>query len=107
MEHTPGPWFASRDDGNEGNYVSVEDRVIADTYGYFCDTGLELPEEEAEANARLIATAPELLEAVQDLVDRLEIALEDVFGPEPHKWDKTDNDARTMAYAAIAKATGK
>ena len=49
--------------------------------------------EEAEANAKLIAASPDLLEALQDLVGN-------IMSPEPRNLDVAD------ALAAIAKATG-
>jgi hypothetical protein len=59
--HTPGPWHAMDPKGALNfNFVIVsehrEDAVVA------C-TGGDMPEEEA--NARLIAAAPELLEAAR------------------------------------------
>lgn len=56
---TPGPWIVG---GNEGNKLSVN----ADPYFVaLVDEG-----DSQEANARLIAAAPELLEALQDLQAR-------------------------------------
>lgn len=56
---TSGPWVVG---GNEGNKLSVN----ADPYFVaLVDEG-----DSQEANARLIAAAPELLEALLDLEDR-------------------------------------
>ena len=56
---TPGPWVVG---GNEGNKLSVN----ADPYFVaLVDEG-----DSQEANARLIAAAPELLEALLDLEAR-------------------------------------
>lgn len=91
-EHTPGPWKTGicqvTKDFLKGRLteavVTLNDEVI-------CITG------EGDANARLIAAAPELLEALQALV-------RGVFdGPD-------DSDAAmliTKARAAITKATGE
>lgn len=77
--YTPGPWKA------EGP------RVYADRKGgSLIATMAWFPGEEA-ANARLIAAAPELLEALRVLVENGGIGPESMF-----------DDAR----AAIAKATG-
>ena len=55
-------------------------------------TNLSLVDEEAEANARLITAAPDLLEALRSLLDALPSA--------------TTHPAIRSARAAIAKATG-
>lgn len=76
---TPGPWVVG---GNEGNKLSVN----ADPYFVaLVDEG-----DSQEANARLIAAAPELLEALQDLQARACIYVN-----------------TSKAEAAIAKATGE
>lgn len=76
---TPGPWFVG---GNEGNKLSVN----ADQYFVaLVDEG-----DSQEANTRLIAAAPELLEALQDLQARACIYVN-----------------TSKAEAAINKATGE
>jgi hypothetical protein len=55
---------------------------------------------EAEANARLIAAAPELLAALRRTIGELEYAAEKL----PHS---NAREALSMARAAIAKAEGK
>jgi len=82
-EHTPGPWIIDSDDGDIIEVVSG-DYFIADVHR------LE-PKDEWRANARLIAAAPELLEALEELVDLYEYE------------DNVSRDAR----AAIAKARGR
>jgi len=62
--HTEGPWVYDRRGENLVGRNGVRVRV----YG----SGLSfsgLPDDESKANARLIAAAPELLEALKDLVD--------------------------------------
>ena len=69
MSHTPGPWSIYETAGNGGNIparmevVAPESerakRLIANVYGF------KLP--EGRANARLIASAPELLECLQHI----------------------------------------
>jgi len=97
-KHTPGPWAVFRRDGystyihaiNEGgeiNTFQVASCHSATSRKYFPTRG------EAEANARLIAAAPDLLEALQ--------ALSAYFGTD------TDNgldELLTQARAAITKA---
>jgi hypothetical protein len=73
--HTPGPWRVghsvwSRERGSaiEGTVPTV--RAYNDVGG--CDipvVSLGLPQEECEANARLIAAAPDLLEALELITD--------------------------------------
>jgi hypothetical protein len=84
-QHTPGPWKTNGDP-----YVSTADgkRSIA-----FCDTRHG---HEDRANARLIAAAPELLEALK------------VFCSLGRADSSTDwNVAFNEGAKAIAKATGE
>jgi hypothetical protein len=92
--HTPGPWTAVADMViQRGNAI---DREVCR-----CSTGL--PELD-DANARLIAAAPELLAALVAMVSHVEGAYDgdttymDETIPESHPW-------RT-ARAAVHKATG-
>src|SRR4051812_37585185 len=78
--HTPGPWLAEADDSS---VFDSEGREVADCLTF------PFAGEEAEANARLIAAAPELYEALKAL-----IVLSDSAA-----WDK--------AFAALAKAEGR
>jgi hypothetical protein len=65
-EHTPGPWFVFGNKHCVGGPLA--DRAPTDPAGQttagiaMCGMNLRWP-DEAEANARLIAAAPELLEA--------------------------------------------
>jgi hypothetical protein len=92
-KHTPGPWFIDGHDRNGQRIVRQEHMEIA-TCWHHCVQSIA---EEMEANARLIAAAPELLEALQLVVDKLgsdfELYREQQF-------------AIDTARAAIAKATG-
>jgi hypothetical protein len=54
-KHTPGPWKLDRN----SVLIPIAPYEWADAYG------------GSEANARLIAAAPDLLEALQDLCDTL------------------------------------
>ena len=63
MNHTKGPWTAiirSTDRGVYG-YVGEQDNFSSD--GVLAT--VECPDEKGEANARLIAAAPEMLEALE------------------------------------------
>lgn len=97
-KHTPGPWQLSvetptiikQDLSSIG--LSRGGVLIGSACGHE-SSGLYPTYEQALANARLIAAAPELLEALVGFMHE--------FG------DKTDNNANVRkARAAIAKATG-
>ena len=79
-EHTPGPWEATRSAANRkrwsifGNEWNGSERnryktSVAETSNWLSTD----PPEEVEANARLIAAAPELLEALMGLMRRVDI----------------------------------
>lgn len=95
-EHTPGPWMANLDETtHEGGMpvraIDPKDGMrfrVADVYGLDCDVNHC---EISKANARLIAAAPELLAALQMIVQ---------LNPELPMGCIED------AEAAIAKATG-
>jgi len=97
--HTPGPWQIGR--GPVTGQVCVWGPGDPDaTAEWICgqiDNNGTSP--HCEANARLIAAAPELLEASQNL-------LASIDQTDPAQWG-----CSTVAYAelleAIAKATGK
>lgn len=84
-KHTPGPW-----DENNG-------RVFRGNSGSICILTDQHSFGEYRANARLIAAAPELLEALQSII---EIGKRNTENP---KYDGYYDAAR----AAIAKATGE
>jgi len=95
MSHTPGPWaydadsheiFSTDEAHSAGRLASVRGN---DSNGRF------LAESERLANARLIAAAPDLLDAVEELL----IYLAD--------WDDPDNETCQRARAAVAKAKGE
>lgn len=68
-QYTPGPWEADLIDSDIPPYWIVKDQYgdTAKVIGPAYDT-------ETKANARLIAAAPELLEALKTLVRRVERA---------------------------------
>lgn len=84
--HTPGPWHV------DGIHVGSEAYIVARVEAFE-------PRAEREANARLIAAAPELLAVVADLVATWDGY--DETGPEP--LDALVEQAR----AAITKARGE
>ena len=97
--HTPGPWIVDRDMRGIGNapvigVVTSDHRAVANcgTYG--------------EANARLIAAAPELLAALRELADIGEAGVIERRETGKPTWGALDA-IQTIARAAIAKATGR
>ena len=82
-QHTPGPWWHS---GLEVGTVPMMMVKVANVSG--------ANYEEAKANARLIAAAPDLLEALNALVAAHGSIL-----------DLRESDELKLARAAIAKAT--
>ena len=97
-QHTPGPWTVQT---LWHSFRVVDSRAMTFSNSRLCDvqhwsTSNRGPSrEEAEANARLIAAAPDLLDALKDL--------ERVSGSAM----LIDDPARANARAAIAKALGE
>lgn len=99
--HTPGPWEYLEDDCHDderhGVIAKCTDLWIATCFRSGTETSTEA---EAEANARLIAAAPELLTSLRGL---LAITVHPYDGAEFEDGEVPEVDA---ARAAIAKATG-
>lgn len=108
MKHTPGPWLTDRNNAHSGQIATIygclgNDWVEVWT-GSWCFEDTLLDEERQEANARLIAAAPELLDALQAAKNTL-VAFK--FQPgEANCWEHHDEENLAMVDAAIAKATG-
>lgn len=94
MKHTPGPWrIGTAPPNGEQAIGTIRGMMVA-----VATTGVGM-EEETLANASLIAAAPELLEALQDVTTMLEHMLMISGDPEP-------GSIGHKARAAIAKAIG-
>lgn len=97
MTHTPGPWHArgQRVEGplSSGLAFCGESTVVGVNGTY------SIGRREAEANARLIAAAPDLLAALERLVATLERQV-----ASPHLAERASPLAQ--AKEAINKATG-
>ena len=104
-KHTPGPWLINREseDVIEGK-LSIESVNAETQLSYFIAQVDECKSQEA--NARLIAAAPELLEACETLFRWL--AAEDNHNLMPDFYERIAlcNLAQEQARAAIAKAKG-
>jgi hypothetical protein len=99
--YTKGPWSASE----HGDYSDYDGRCIVilgddDTIKVAAVIGDD--DEETNATARLIAAAPELLEALVEIRDLFDMALS--FGLFPR--NAREGSPKAKADAAIAKATG-
>lgn len=89
-KHTPGPWFLNL----ENAVVNPMLDVIIGHVEYLDDV------DEARANARLIAAAPELLQALQGLMP----VVNRIMHISGETWDLDDEEAVQEARAVIAKA---
>lgn len=106
-KHTPGPWHIGSGNG-EGSIFADNGRTrleIGGTTLYpICQVNRKWEDEEDEANARLIAAAPELLQAIKDLFRECAMV---------HKsWGNDDNTEEAAAAIkrakdAIANATAE
>ena len=93
-KHTPGPWSYWPECIGDGG------RVTQDGTGqHIAAPTLYFKREQTEANARLIAAAPELLEVLQDLMECRDALLNNRELP------MTTEDWETKCFAAITKAT--
>ncbi len=93
-EFTPGPWTACELEG-ENKYSIVHNGPIAyvgeNSYGM----------ENCRANALLMASAPDLLAALEALH-----SVHRAFSSNDN-WTSLDDDARAFAESAIARARGQ
>lgn len=99
-KHTPGPWSVSARCNNMIDVYHHNKQPGAITMALCRVQARQSWVSEAEANARLIAAAPELLKELQRLVRLLELPISDGRVSVPGL--ATLNAAK----AAIAKATG-
>ena len=106
VQHTPGPWAYRPQEYDDWGIVRIADRDENGFQRVICQANyVASPEalmqhrvdgtDPAEANARLIAAAPELLEALEDAV---EIIDDQLGGDFP--------DSLRHFKAVIAKARG-
>ena len=93
-KHTPGPWYVGSGTYEGRNIYSVAS--VTDDDGFTYQPIVASAEDDGikcwDANARLIAAAPDLLEALQNLSGALDAV---AYGA-----------ALAQARTAIAKATG-
>ena len=100
-KHTPGPWLRDDCSGLDCDVRAASGRKVALCWGLASNNATNYRADyraECDANAHLIAAAPELLAALKDCVAVMtcELAGLSVIQPEIKQ-----------ARAAIAKATGE
>lgn len=80
-KHTAGPWTVSKSPSHNGYRVTSSDVDTGLDVSVFAPYGRREKErqEQALADAHLIASAPDLVEALQDCVDALSIHAPDVW----------------------------
>lgn len=105
VKPTPGPWAAEKAETWQKRIRVNAHDGLDEVAGVYSD---DIDFDEAKANARLIAAAPELLEALQ-AADRILWMAEKYAegggsgGPEQRDYD----EAAPLIKAALAKAEGK
>lgn len=99
-KHTPGPWFEHR----EGfSTVYIEARIGGGVIQEVAACGpTEAGSEQQSANARLISAAPDLLEALEDMVSLVKSRCY----PQPDK-PSSDWGRAEAAELIIKKAKGE
>jgi len=106
-KHTLGPWSIDRTSERHGQrpYGISAGKRGPTPKNIVNWGGIAAPaSQESEANARLIASAPDLLEALTALYASYK-ALAD--SGDAGNWRLEDTDSGKQALAAIAKATGE
>ena len=104
-KHTPGPWTFRRgpdDEGFEFTLGDTSERTLVEQTFHYAE--VLYPEdgdqyETAEANARLMVAAPDLLTALEEMVEECEVWPDGTLA--------IDAPLLAAARAAIAKAKGK
>jgi hypothetical protein len=97
--HTPGPWIVANglQVWRDGPNAARSPRIC--TLRNAADPVDQLPADQMAANARLIAAAPDLYEALTELVDLMDGVLEGDYKP--------DGFTTQPARAALAKSEGR
>ncbi len=91
-KHTPGPWHWFTHSPTVV-FIDEGDGIVGIAWTGDPD-GTETPLEEEIANARLIAAAPEMLEALKSIIRMVEVG-------------ERDTDVLRLAWASVDKAEGR
>lgn len=113
MKHTKGPWEIEKGaplfylkEGESCYFykrIVTPDSIIADVIGQD-EEGKDWLDRD-EANVRLIAAAPELLEALKASAERWDIWAD--YYAQTDSWDEDDEKAYNLIHDAISKAEGR
>lgn len=110
-KHTKGPWAVFNDHPDELTAKSLSYIRPVDSAGLYSMDIASIygcTEPEQHHNAKLIAAAPELLEALIDLGDWLAYGLNKAAGAEPTAEDHAACErVAAKARAAVDKALGR
>jgi hypothetical protein len=112
MSHTPGPWTVEQDVVNNGDILIMtpEFRPLAEVDVRQSPEDTDgIPREIALANARLIAAAPELLEACKAQHDAIDLLFAMLIQATPDFFPSKSGQpwqAMIQGNAAIQKAEG-
>jgi len=99
QKHTPGPWHVGTQPDTFHTIFSESGRMRLEKEGtclYPVAKTIDFEGEDGEANARLIAAAPELLETCKMMLWLIE----------SEQWEKRFDGETTILRTAIAKAEG-
>jgi hypothetical protein len=94
-KHTPGPWANDKSGEYNRRWVIRHNGLVV---AEIRTSALDRTKDDAPSNARLIAAAPEMLEALQAVAD----AYQRMFDVMPVAWQTFDD----IVQQAIARATG-
>lgn len=100
-KHTKAPWEFDEERGLNYKPTLSGTFEISNKEGYLVASVYGIDKEQAEINANLIASAPELLEALKYLVDNTSLSKLNI------KRDFSLINAHANALKAIAKAEGR
>lgn len=118
--HTPGPWICAAGHGNQSLCLESSDGMVLGNVRAFAPSGetrhdieVQMRWEEGFANARLIAAAPELLEALQGMLETFglrqgatQLVRHPVHGEMYEPVNQALIDVCDQARAAVSKVTG-
>jgi len=106
-KYTPGPWVIFDNDAEHKGIDNAEGDLSIILFGVNDNCGVQgRTKEEAEANARLIACAPELLEALEAAMAYINNCPcdPDIYPEQLKAWDKLST---IQPMELIAKAKGQ
>jgi hypothetical protein len=99
--HTPGEWMFSKNSHDYSVYSDQNPATIANVL----NTSREISDEEAEANARLMASAPKLVHALTAIVARIQGDFDNpalmAYG---ELWPNSEADILRIARKALSEA---